>query len=105
MKKTPAKKKTAAKKKTPASKVTIQDALTTEASFDRAKMLAMLTPLARKMEEDEIRKIMSGTSTKSYKIKDLHSIRLFCSFRVRKKLPLFPFKDMRLSKNQFPPSY
>ena len=98
-------KKTPAKKKTPASKITLQDALTTEDSFDRTKMLKMLTPSARKLEEDEIRKIMKGTSTKSYKIKDLHSIRLFCSFRVKKELPLFPFKDMRLSKNQFPPAY
>jgi len=85
--------------------MTLKDALTAEADPHLSKMLNMLTPSAKKLKEDEIRKILKGTSKKSYKIKDLHSIRMLCSYRVKKRLSLFPFKKKKLTGDTFPPSY
>ena len=100
-----AKKTNTAKTNTSQTNMTLEDALKKENSIDKTKRLNMLTPLARGMDEDEIKEIMKGTSSKSYKITDLHSIREFCSYRIKNGLPVFPFKNMVLTDEHFPPSY
>ena len=85
--------------------MTLEQALTDEQSIEKDTMLAMLTPVARLIKEDEIKEIMKGTSTNSYKITDLHSIRLFCSYRIKNGFSVFPFPNMTMGDEHFPPSY
>ena len=99
-----AKSKTA-KTNTAQTNVTLEDALKKENSIDKVKMLNILTSTAKKMDEDEIKEIMKGTSNKSYHLNDLHSIRELGSYRIKNGLPVFPFKNMVLTDEHFPPSY
>ncbi len=85
--------------------MTLEQALDAEGTTLTPTLMAMLTPVAKSIEEYEMKEIMKGTSSLSYKITDLHSIREFCSYRIRHGLPVFPYPDMELEDEHFPPSY
>jgi len=83
----------------------LEDALVAENASDKSTMLSILTDVSKAIKEDEIKEILKGTSTQSYKVTDLHSIRALCSYRVKNGHPVFPFKDMKLDEEHIPPSY
>ena len=85
--------------------MTLEQALNNENSTLKAIMMAMLTPVAKSIEDTEMKEIMKGTSSQSYKITDLHSIREFCSYRIRHGFSVFPYPDMELEDEHYPPSY